>query len=129
MTRLWAGRILTGLAVLFLLFDALIKLLKAPFAVAPTVQLGYPETLVRPIGVIELLCLALYVFPPTSILGAVVLTGYLGGAVATHLRVGDPLFSHVLFPIYIGLMIWGGLYLRDGRIRTMLSPQQTRSES
>ena len=115
---LWAGRILSGLAVLFLLFDAVIKILKMPFAVDATVQLGYPGSLVLTIGVIELICTVLYVIPSTSILGVVLLTGYLGGAVATHLRYGDPLLSHVLFPTYIGALLWGGLLLREARLRT-----------
>ena len=116
---LWAGRILSGLAVLFLLFDAVIKILKMPFAVDATVQLGYPGSLVLTIGIIELICTLLYVIPSTSILGVVLLTGYLGGAVATHLRHGDPLFSHVLFPTYIGALLWGGLLLREARLRSL----------
>jgi len=116
---LWAGRILSGLAVLFLLFDAVIKILKMPFAVDATVQLGYPGSLVLTIGVIELICTVLYVIPSTSILGVVLLTGYLGGAVATHLRYGDPLLSHVLFPTYIGALLWGGLLLREARLRSL----------
>src|SRR5437588_6361191 len=112
---IWAGRILSGLAVLFLLFDAAIKILKMPFAVDATVQLGYPGSLVLTIGIIELICTVLYVIPSTSILGVVLLTGYLGGAVSAHLRHGDPLFSHVLFPTYIGALLWGGLLLRDAR--------------
>ena len=117
---LWAGRILSGLAVLFLLFDSLIKVMKLPPAVEGTVALGYPATVVRGIGIIQLICLVLYVIPRTSVLGAILLTGYLGGAIATHVRVGSPLLTHVLFPIYVAALIWGGLYLRDARVRTLI---------
>jgi hypothetical protein len=116
---LWTGRILSGLVVLFLLVDAgfkLIKPLPAP-AVQAFAQLGYPIELAAGIGILLLSCVALYLIPRTSVLGAILLTGYLGGAVASHLRVGDPWFSHVLFPVYIGLFIWGGLYLRENRLR------------
>ncbi len=115
-----AGRILSGLVVLFLLFDSVMKLIKAPVVVQGSTQLGYPESVVRGIGIVLLVCIILYVLPRTSVLGAVLLTGYLGGAVATHVRVGDPLFSHVLFPIYVGIMLWGGLYLRDSRVRGLI---------
>jgi hypothetical protein len=119
MKRLWAGRILSAFVILFLLFDAIVKVLKMGVAVAPTVQLGYPESLVRGIGILELVCLVLYAIPATSFLSASLLTGYLGGAVATHLRVGNPLFTFTLFPVYVGMMIWGALYLRDGRLRAL----------
>ncbi|MCU1333291.1 MAG: Arginine/ornithine antiporter ArcD [Candidatus Angelobacter sp.] len=119
---LWTGRILSGLVVLFLLVDAgfkLIKPLPAP-AVQAFAQLGYPVELAAGIGILLLSCVALYLIPRTSVLGAILLTGYLGGAVASHVRVGDPWFSHVLFPVYIGLLIWGGLYLRDQRLRALI---------
>jgi len=119
---LWAGRFLSGFAVLFLLMDAGMKVFKAAPAVEGTVQLGYPESALVGIGLVLLACLAVYVFPRTAVLGAVLLTGYLGGAVATHVRVGSPLFSHTLFPIYVALMIWGGLWLRDRRVRGLLAP-------
>lgn len=118
--RLWAGRILSALAILFLLFDGAGKLLKLAPVVEGTVQLGYPGSVVLGIGIVELICLILYVAPRTSILGAVLLTGYLGGAVATHVRIGSPLFTHVLFPIYIGVLIWGGLFLLDNRLRAFI---------
>jgi hypothetical protein len=121
---LWGGRIASGFAVLFLLFDAALKLFQAAPAVAGTVQLGYPASLVRPIGVIELLCLAVYLVPRTSILGAILWTGYLGGAIATHVRIGSPLASHILFPIYIALLLWGGLYLRDLKLRALVPLRQ-----
>jgi hypothetical protein len=113
---LWAGRILTGVVVLFLAFDTVIKLVSARVAVDATLPLGFTAQQVPLIGGIELVCLALYLIPRTAPLGAVLLTGYLGGAIATHLRLGNPLFSHVLFPVYIGAMVWGGLYLRDARV-------------
>jgi hypothetical protein len=119
MTKLLAGRILSGLVILFLLFDTIVKVLKLAVAVGATVQLGYTESMVRGIGLLELVCLALYAIPATSLFGAVLLTGYLGGAVANHLRAGNALFSQVLFPVYVGLMIWGGLFLRDGRLRAL----------
>ena len=118
--RFWVGRIVSGLAVLFLLFDSLIKELRQAPAVEGTIALGYPATVVLPIGLIELVCLVLYVIPRTSVVGAILLTGYLGGAIATHVRVGSPLLSHTLFPIYVALLIWGGLYLRDARLRTLI---------
>jgi hypothetical protein len=117
---MWAGRIAGGLAILFLLFDTAIKLLRLPPAVEGTVQLGYPKSVLLGIGIIELVCLAAYIIPRTSILGAILLTGYLGGAVATHVRIGSPLFSHVLFPVYVGLLVWGALVLRDDRLRAVI---------
>ena len=119
-SRTWAGRVLTALPVLFLAFDGATKVMNvAPVREAMT-QLGYPATLTATIGVLLLACLALYVAPPTAVLGAVLLTGYLGGAVASHLRVGNPLLSHTLFPVYVALMLWGGLALRDPRVRALL---------
>ena len=119
--RLWAGRIVSALAVVFLLADAIMKLMKVPVVVEGTIRLGYPESVIVGIGITLLACTVLYVIPRTSILGAVLLTGYLGGAVATHVRVGDPLLTHVLFPVYVGVMVWGGLFLRDNRLRAVIS--------
>lgn len=116
---LWAGYIISALAVLFLIFDGVIKVLKLAPAVEATTQLGYPESLIVSIGIIELVCLAIYVIPRTAILGAILLTGYLGGAIATNLRAGTPLFN-VVFPIIIGALIWGGIYLRDERLRALV---------
>jgi hypothetical protein len=113
------GYVLTGLAILFLLFDSVGKLIPMTQAVEGSVALGYPESSVRVIGVILLICVILYAIPRTAVLGAVLLTGYLGGAVATQLRVGNPLFSHILFPIYVALLIWGGLLLREERLRSL----------
>lgn len=117
---LWAGRLSSALAILFLLFDSAGKLLKPAPVVEGTVQLGYPESAILGIGIVELVCLSLYVIPRTSIFGAVLLTGFLGGAVATHVRLGNPLFSHILFPVYIGALVWGGLFLLDGRLRALV---------
>ena len=115
-----AGYVLTGLVALFLTFDTVMKLLQLAPAVQGTTELGYPAGTVIVIGVIELVCLVLYLVPRTSVLGALVLTGYLGGAIATHVRVGSPLPTHTLFPIYVALMVWGGLYLRASRLRELL---------
>jgi hypothetical protein len=117
---IWAGRIISGIPVLFLLFDALGKFIKPAPVVEGTLQLGYPESAMLPIGVILLACTILYIIPRTAVFGAVLLTGYLGGAVATHLRVGNPVFTHMLFPVYVGFMLWLGLYLRDRRVRALL---------
>jgi hypothetical protein len=118
---IWAGRVLSGLAVLFLLFDASIKLLQLPVAVEGTSQLGYPESVILGLGLVQLACLIAYLIPRTSVLGAILWTGYLGGAVATHVRVENPLFSHILFPLYVAALLWGGLWLRDRRVRSLLS--------
>lgn len=115
--RLWAGRILTALPVLFLLFDVVIHFMKPAVVVTGFEQLGWSASLSVPLAIVELVCLVLYLIPRTSVLGAVLLTGYLGGAVATNLRVGAPLFTNILFPVYVGLFLWGGLYLRDAGLR------------
>jgi len=115
-----SGLAISGLAVLFLLLDSVIHILKIPAVVESFHQLGYPVSVAVPLGVLELVCLVLYLFRRTSLLGAILLTGYLGGAVAIHLRIGSPLFSHLLFPVYVGMMLWGGLYLRDERLRNLV---------
>jgi hypothetical protein len=120
-SRLWTGRILTTLAVAFLAFDGAMKLVKPPVVVKATVELGYPESTIVGIGVLLLVCTLIHLIPRTSILGAVLLTGYLGGAVASDVRIGNPLCSHVLFPAYIAAMVRGGLYLRDTRLHTLIS--------
>ncbi|MCU1310132.1 MAG: rane protein [Candidatus Angelobacter sp.] len=117
---IWVGRVLSAIAILFLLFDSVIKLMKIAPVLAAFVKLGYPADVVRGIGILLLVCVALYAIPRTSILGAILLTGYLGGAVATHVRIGDPLFSHALFPTYVGLLIWAGIFLRDERVRALV---------
>ncbi|AUX21412.1 membrane protein [Sorangium cellulosum] len=117
---LWAGRTLSGLAVLFLGFDAAGKLLQPPQVVEGTTSLGYPASVIFSLGVVQLACLFFYLVPRTAVLGAVLWTGYLGGAIATHVRVGNPLFTHTLFPIYIAALLWGGLWLRDHTLRAVL---------
>jgi hypothetical protein len=117
---LWAGRVLSGLFGLFMAFDIVIKLVGLPVVDATMAQLGWPPGLARGIGVLELILLGLYVVPRTALLGAVLMTGLLGGAIATHVRVGDPLFSHVLFGVYLALFMWGGLFLRDPRVRAVM---------
>jgi hypothetical protein len=120
-TRLWAGRIIMGVTLLFLLMDAVMKVAKARPSVEGTIQLGYPENSVVAIGVLLLFCTLLYVIPRTAPIGAVLLTGYLGGAVASQIRIGAPLFSTVLFPVYFAMLVWGGLYLRDHRVRALVA--------
>lgn len=115
-----AGLALSGLAVAFLTLDAVMKLLVLPVVVKASGEIGYSADLLRPLGVILLTATALYAIPRTSILGAILLTGYLGGAVASHFRHHDPLVSHVLFGVYAGVLVWGGLFLRDGRLRSLL---------
>jgi hypothetical protein len=122
---LWTGRILSGLVVLFLGFDATIKVLQLPMAVEGTTQLGYPAGMILPLGLVQLACLALYLVPRTAIVGAVLWTGYLGGAIATHVRLGNPLLSHVLFPVYVAAFLWAGLWLRDRRVRALVKSQAT----
>jgi uncharacterized membrane protein YphA (DoxX/SURF4 family) len=119
---IWIGRILSGLVILFLAADGAMKLVPIPIVTETMGQLGYPTNvaLARGLGVVTLLGTALYAFPRTAVLGAILLTGYMGGAMATHLRVGSPLFSHTLFGLYLGLMIWGGLYLRNERLRALI---------
>ena len=118
--RLWTGRIMSTLPALFLLIDGVGKLVKPAPVVQGTVQLGYPESVLVGLGIVLLSCTVLYVIPRTAILGAILLTGYLGGAIATHVRVGSPLFSHILFPFYLAVLLWGGLYLRDARLRALI---------
>lgn len=117
---LWAGYILSAIPVLFLLMDSVGKFIKPEPVVTGTVELGYSESVILPLGIVLLACTVLYAIPQTAILGAVLLTGYLGGAVATHVRVGNPTFTHVLFPVYLGVFIWLGLYLRYERVRGLL---------
>ena len=116
----WTGRVLTGIAVLFLTFDMAIKFSGAKEAVEGTTQLGWQPHHLPILGAIQLVCLVLYLVPRTAPLGAVLWTGYLGGAIATHLRLDNPLFTHILFPIYVAALLWGGLYLRDARVRALV---------
>lgn len=116
---LWAGRIISALPVVFLLVDGIMKLVKPAVVVDATVKLGYPESVIAGIGLLLLACTIVYLIPRTAVLGAILLTGYLGGAVATHVRVGGPWFP-IIFPVIIGAMLWGGLYLRDERVRSLV---------
>ena len=118
----WAGRVLGGVPVLFLFMDSAIKLIHIAAVTEGSARLGFPDQLSRPLGVILLACTTLYLVPRTAVLGAVLLTGYLGGAVAIHARIGDPLLSHTLFPVYFGVMLWGSLFLRDARVRAAVGP-------
>jgi len=113
----WIGRVLTGLIVIFMIFDAGVKLLKLPAAVEGTVRLGYPAEQIVPLGVVVLVCVALYAIPRTAVLGAILLTGYLGGATATQARVNSGLF---VLPVLFGMVVWAGLYFRDARLRALL---------
>jgi hypothetical protein len=114
------GIVLTTLAALFLAFDGVMKLASIAPVRASMIQLGYPVDLAPILGAVLLACVALYIYAHTAPIGAVLLTGYLGGAVSTHVRVGDPLLSHALFPVYMGVLVWGGLYLRDARVRALV---------
>ena len=116
----WTGRALSTIIALLLGLDALMKLLQAPAVLKGSIELGYPAHTMFGIGLVLAICVVAYVIPRTSLLGAVLLTGYLGGAIATHVRVDNPLWTHTLFPIYVAIVIWGGLALRDGRLRGIL---------
>ena len=118
--QLWAGRIISTLPILFLLVDGIMKLVKPPVVVSGTVELGYTESVIVPLGILLTLCTVLYAIPRTSVLGAILLTGYLGGAVATQVRVGNPVFTYILFPVYLGVLIWLGIYFRDERLRSLV---------
>jgi len=115
-----AGRVLTGIVALLLTLDAGIKLVGAKAAVEGSAQLGFTPQQVFVIGIIAAICLVLYLIPRTAPIGAVLWTGYFGGAIVTHFRLGNPLFTHVLFPIYVSILIWGSLYLRDARVRAVV---------
>jgi hypothetical protein len=120
--RRTAGYAMSGLVIAFMLFDAGAKLVPLDVVIKSTAELGYAPSagLARGLGVLALVCTVLYAFPRTAVLGAILLTGYMGGAVASHLRLGDPLFTHILFGVYLGIFVWGGLFLRDSRVRTLL---------
>ena len=118
--QLWTGRILSGLVAAFLVFDSTIHVMKPAPVVAGFAQLGFPLSAAVPLGMIELAFIVLYLVPRTSVFGAILLTGYLGGAIAAQVRIGAPLFSTTLFPIYVALFLWGGLYLRDTRVRAII---------
>ena len=118
--QLWTGRVLSGIAVLFLIFDAVIKVINIQPVVDSSMELGLPLDLAPVLGSLMLICLVIYLVPRTAVLGAVLITGYLGGAIAIQARIDAPLFS-LIFPIIIGTMIWAGLYLRDRRLREFVA--------
>lgn len=122
-----AGYVMQGLVTLFLAFDSIFKFFPHEEAIKGTVGLGWPEEVLPTIGTIGLVCLALYLIPRTAIFGALLWTGYLGGAVATHVRIGNPLATHTLFPIYVALLLWGALWLREERLRALLPLRAPRS--
>src|SRR5215471_6349001 len=119
--RLWTGRVITILTVAFLLFDTMVKVLNLPVAVEGTARLGYPARLVIYLGIVELICLAVYLYPRTAVLGAILLTAYLGGATATQVRVADPWF---IFPVVVGFLVWAGLFLRKRTLRSFVPLQR-----
>ncbi|HEX3436136.1 MAG TPA: DoxX family protein [Pseudacidobacterium sp.] len=118
--KLWTGRILSGFVVLFLSMDGVMKLVKPAVVLKAQAMLGWPDALTGTTGVILLICTILYAIPRTAALGAILLTGYLGGAVAVQLRVGNPLFGETLFPVYMGILLWAGLFLREGRLYAII---------
>ncbi len=120
-TAVWTGRVISAFAVLFMLFDSITKITQNPYVMKASANLGYPAAMIPVVGIILLACVVVYVIPRTSIIGAILLTGYLGGAVASNLRIGTPLFSNILFPIYFGILVWAGLYFRNRRVRELFS--------
>ncbi len=121
-TQLWLGRAITALPILFLLFDGVVKLMNIPAVSQSFKDLGFQRNLALELGILELVLIAIYLIPRTAILGAVLWTGYLGGAIAIHLRLDQPLFTHTLFPLYVAVPLWLGLWLRDARLRASLAP-------
>lgn len=118
---IWAGRVITAIVVLFMLFDSITKILKVNAVVKASAQFGYSANTIMIVGIILFACVLVYLYPRTAILGAVLLTGYLGGAVEANLRIGSPLFTTLLFPVYFGILVWAGLYLRNQRVREFIS--------
>jgi DoxX-like protein len=121
------GWSLSGLTVLFMLFDGLSKIAMERHVIEATTRIGYPVDVIRPLGIVLLACTILYAIPRTAIFGAILLTGYLGGAVASKVRLEDPLFSSILFGVYFGVIAWGGLYLRDARLRSLIPVRRSAS--
>jgi DoxX-like family len=117
---LWSGRVMSGLVIAFLLLDGTMKLIPLDVVITTSQQMAIPLDIIRTLGVLTLIGALLYAYPRTSVLGAIFLTGYLGGAIYAHFRLDDPLFTHTLFGVYLGLLIWGGLYLRDPRVRALI---------
>jgi hypothetical protein len=122
---IWTGRIVSGLMVAFLSLDGAMHLTTIAPVVQAFAQLSFPLRLGISLGILELACVAIYVYQRTSVLGAILLTGYLGGAVAMHLRIGSSLFGETLFPVYVGVLVWGGLYLREPRLRALIPVTKT----
>jgi uncharacterized membrane protein YphA (DoxX/SURF4 family) len=118
--QVWTGRVINILLALLLIMSGVMDVMKPEFVVKATTQMGYPEGMIQPLGVVLLICVILYLIPNTAVLGAILLTGYLGGAVATHVRAGDPLFSRVLMPVYFATLMWCGVYLRYERVRALV---------
>lgn len=118
--RIWAGRVVSAIPALFLLFDGTIHAMRIPAVVDGFAKAGFPISTALPLGIIEIVCVILYVIPRTSVLGAILLTGYLGGAVATNVRQQLPMLGYVLFPVYVAVFLWGGLWLRDNRVRSLI---------
>jgi hypothetical protein len=118
--KLWTSYIMSGLVILFMLLDSIMKFVMPPEVIEGTITLGFTEQHIPIIGALGLISTLLYIFPRTSVLGAILLTAYFGGAVATHLRLNNPLFSHTLFTVYFGILIWGGLWLRNSKLRELL---------
>jgi hypothetical protein len=135
MARDWktrsTGYAMSGLVIAFMLFDGAMKLVPLDVVIKASAELGYPATVTfaRGLGVAGLICTALYELPRTAVLGAVLLTGYMGGTVATHLRIGNPIFTHMLFGPYLAILAWGGLYVRDARVRALLPFRSSTSET
>ena len=123
-TTLWTGRVMSALPVLLILLGSVMKLMKHPSVLEGFARAGLPERLILPVGLIELVCVVVYLIPRTSVLGAILMTGLLGGATITTLRVGDPTYP---MPIIIGMLAWGGLYLRDVRLRALIPLRQESS--
>lgn len=123
-SRLWTARIMSGLVILLMLFDSIFKFIQPDPVIEGSLELGYAEHHIVVMGILGLLSILLYAYPRTAILGAVLLTGYLGGAIATHVRVDNPLFSHILFPVYVAVLAWGGIWLRNARLRALIPFQR-----
>lgn len=124
-SRLWTARIMSGIVILFMLMDSIMKFIQPEQVVTGTVDLGFSVHHLIPIGILGLISILLYAYPRTTILGAILLTGYWGGAIATHVRLDNPLFTHILFPVYLAVVAWGGIWLMDERIRNLIPLRKT----
>ncbi|MCB0278491.1 MAG: DoxX family protein [Calditrichaeota bacterium] len=117
--KIWSARIMAAIVILFMLMDSIFKFIKPAEVIKGTVELGYTEDHIVTIGVLALISTILYAIPRTTILGAILLTGYYGGAIATHFRIDNPLFSHILFPVYLAILMWGAIWLRNEKFREL----------